>query len=81
MTAYRMTIAELKDLSEVTVICRDCSMRLTLPVETGLMPERCPSCNKVFDQHLAASFTALGRFVREGKATESRIEFAIKDNL
>jgi len=78
MTPYQITVVELRDLTEVSVTCTTCKTRLTLPIETGLLPDQCPSCNKVLDDHLKTAFTALGRFMREGKAAESRIELPIQ---
>ena len=40
MTAYRVTVAELKDLSEVTVTCANCKTQATLPVETAPISEQ-----------------------------------------
>jgi hypothetical protein len=81
MTAYRITVVELHDLEEITVTC-GCKMRLSLPVETGILPDRCPSCNNVFDEHLKKAFAAAGRIVREGKASDSgRIQFAAREPI
>lgn len=81
MTPYRINVVELKDLEEITVVCT-CKMRLSLPVETGILPNRCPSCDSVFDEHLKKAFAAAGRLVREGKASDSgHIQFATKETI
>jgi uncharacterized CHY-type Zn-finger protein len=81
MTAYKVTVAELKDLSEVTVVCGNCRSRLMLPTETLIAPEQCPSCNKVFDEDLRNALGSLNRFVVRAKQSKSAVEFAIKDKV
>jgi hypothetical protein len=82
MTAYRVTVAELADLGEVSIVCSPgCEMRMCLSVTTGILPDRCPSCGKVFNEHLKTAFVALGRFFREGQVSESKIEFLIREKM
>lgn len=79
MTPYRINVVELKDLEEITIVC-PCKMRLSLPIETGILPDRCPSCNSVFDEHLKTAFVAAGRLMREGKAADTgHIEFSTRE--
>jgi len=40
MTAYRVAVAELEDLSEVTVTYANCKTQATLPVETAPISEQ-----------------------------------------
>jgi len=81
MVAYRITAAELKDLSEITITCAYCKKRITLQAESALIPEQCSSCNKVFDEKLRNALAAYMRFYRDGNATESKIEFLIRDKV
>ena len=71
MTAYRITVAELKDLSEVTVVCGNCRARLTLPTETLIAPDQCSSCNKLFDDDLKTALGSLNSFFV--RARQSRL--------
>lgn len=81
MTAYRVTIASPKDISEVTIVCKgeNCGTRTTVHVETAIAPTQCPSCNKAFDDDLKTALAALQRFQRSAKATKSTIEFQITE--
>jgi hypothetical protein len=83
MTAYRITIAELKDLSEVTLICGNekCSTQITLDALNAPNPDACPTCGKTFDESLKAALAALCRFHREMAQTKARIEFQIKEPI
>jgi uncharacterized CHY-type Zn-finger protein len=80
MNAYRVTIAELTDLSEITVICGSCRTRMILPV-TAPIPDTCSACNKEFDEPLRNALGAFTRFYREAKVSKSQVEFAIKEKL
>jgi len=83
MNAYRVTVAELSDLREMTVICAGlrCGTRISLSLEKGILPDRCPSCGEIFDEHLKTAFGSAGRFFREGQASGAKIEFVIKEKV
>jgi hypothetical protein len=82
MTAYRVTVAELADLSEVSIICSaGCETRMCLSITKGILPDRCPSCGRVFDEHLKTAFGSPGRFFREDQASDSKIEFSIRERM
>lgn len=80
MNAYRVTVAELHDLSEVTVICDSCKTRMILPV-TAPIPNTCSACNKEFDEPLRTGLSAFTRFYREVSASRSHVEFCIREKL
>lgn len=67
--AYRITVAERRDLAIVTVIC-ECDTALSLRIESAMIPERCASCGKPFNEKTKAALGALARFHRDGKAAE-----------
>jgi Zn-finger nucleic acid-binding protein len=81
MTAYRVTVAELSDLCEVTVICGNCKCRLVLATETLIVPDQCPSCNKVFDDDLKTALGSLNKFFVRARQSKSKVEFAIRDKV
>jgi uncharacterized CHY-type Zn-finger protein len=78
MTPYQLTVAELSDLSDVTVICVHCGTRITLKVGDSHIPDQCPSCDKHFDDFLHNGLEALYRFYQAAKHSAYRIEFPIK---
>ena len=74
--AYRVVVAERKEIAGVTVNC-ECGARLMFPVETALIPSACASCNKPYSQSVTAALIALGRFHREAAAAEASAEHPI----
>jgi hypothetical protein len=81
MRAYRVTVAELADLHEMSVVCtgQDCGTRMSLSLRKGILPDRCPSCGKLFDDHLKTAFGSAARFFREGEASDFKVEFLFRD--
>ena len=42
--AYRVVVAERKEIAEVTIVCPECGAELSIAIETAGVPESCPSC-------------------------------------
>ena len=79
--AYRVTVAQLSDLREITVVCDNCQSRLILPTDRAPIPEQCSACNKVFEDTLRNALVAFARFYREASNSKSKIEIAIREPL
>jgi uncharacterized CHY-type Zn-finger protein len=80
MNAYKVTVAELGDLAEITVVCGSCETRMVIPV-TAPIPDVCSVCNKQFDESLRTALGAFVRFYREARDSKSRVEFAIREKV
>lgn len=70
MTAYRVVVAERKDIAIVGVICDECHSVISLNVATAAIPPSCASCGKQYSENIKAALAGLGRFHREAKAAE-----------
>jgi len=80
MTAYKVTVVELSDLSELSIICGNCHTRTTWPVSAPI-PEQCPACHLVLDESLRNAMAAFARFNREANNTNTKIEILVRANI
>ena len=80
MTAYKITVVELSDMSELSIVCGNCSTRTTWPVSAPV-PEQCPSCHLVLDESLRNAMAAFARFRRDAGNTNTRVELLVKENI
>ena len=62
--AYRVVVAERKDIEVVTVACAECGAELSLTIATARVPEYCPSCQIIYPIPIGEALAALGRFQR-----------------
>jgi protein-arginine kinase activator protein McsA len=68
--AYRVVIAELKDIPTVTVVCDECACEISLNLDTSRMPEGCAACSKQWSDNIKNALAGLARFRRMGKTAE-----------
>ena len=80
MNAYRVTVAELGDLREITIVCANCGTRTVMPV-TAPVPEQCSSCNKVLDESIREALAWFIRFYQSASQSKSKVEFAIREKV
>ena len=76
--SYRVTVAELTDLREITVVCCNCSSKITVAVGVALTPDTCPSCRREFDQSMNHALAAFVRFYAAARASKFRLEVGIR---
>ena len=70
--AYRVVVAERKEIAIVTVICEECSVEVSVDVGTAGIPHSCPSCGKGYNENATTALTALGRFHRSAATAEEQ---------
>ena len=80
MTAYRVVIAGLKDMREITETCSKCKASVTIPMDTAPIPEICGCCGNAFNESLRNALGAYARFYRDAKNSGSTLEIAIKED-
>ena len=68
--AYRVLVAERKDIATVTVICPECGSEVSLAVEMARIPNACPSCTRPYGENVNAALAGIGRFHREAATAE-----------
>jgi hypothetical protein len=68
--AYRVLVAERKDIATVAVICPECRSEVSLAVERVRIPDACPSCARPYGESVNAALAGLGRFHREAATAE-----------
>jgi predicted RNA-binding Zn-ribbon protein involved in translation (DUF1610 family) len=68
--AYRVVVADRKDVEVVTIVCPECGAELSLKIATARLPEYCPSCQLVFRIPIPEALSALGRFQRAAATAE-----------
>ncbi len=68
--AFRVVVAERKEISVVTLICSECAAELSLSIATARVPEYCPSCQMRYRVPIQEALAALGRFHRTASAAE-----------
>jgi transposase-like protein len=81
--AYRVVVAERKEIATITIICPDCTAEVSVDAQTARIPFACPSCSKDFSDQLREALNSLGRFHRlaateEGHAGKPLFRFSIK---
>jgi len=72
--AYRVVIAERKDIEVLTVVCPECEAEVSLKAATARMPEFCPSCGRPYSIPVAEALAAFGRFQRTATTAEQNSE-------
>lgn len=72
--AYRVVVAERKDIAVVTIVCPECGSEVSLAMETARIPESCPSCEMVYRLPVRDALAALGRFHRSAATAEEHAE-------
>jgi hypothetical protein len=68
--AYRVVVAERKDIATVTVVCPECEAEVSLKIATAKVPEYCPSCEMRYRLPIGEALAALGRFHRSAATAE-----------
>ena len=76
--SYRVTVAELRDLREITVVCCNCSSKITIAVGLALIPDMCPSCRREFDQSMNTALVAFVRFYAAARVSKFRLEVGVR---
>jgi hypothetical protein len=81
--AYRVVVADRKDVEVLTIVCPECSAELSLTIATARVPEYCPSCQMIYRLPIGEALSALGRFQRAAATAEqnegkSIFRFSIK---
>ena len=84
MTAYKVTVVERPELSEITIVCDGCGTAVVVQIVTANFPKGCPSCGKAYTEETDTALAALARFHREAEKAEKRagkqlFHFAIKE--
>lgn len=69
--AYRVVVAERKDMEAVTVICPECNSEVSVLIGKSLAPEGCPSCRRPYGENVLAALAGLARFQQRGNAAET----------
>jgi uncharacterized protein (UPF0212 family) len=82
--AFRVVVADRKDVEVVTIVCPECGAELSIAIQTAGIPESCPSCQMQYTKVMVDGLVALGRFHRNAAIAEEQIgksifRFAIKD--
>jgi hypothetical protein len=72
--AYRVVVAERKDIAVVTIVCPECGSEVSLAIESARVPEFCPSCEMVYRLPVKDALAALGRFHRSAATAEEHAE-------
>jgi hypothetical protein len=72
--AYRVVVAERKDIAAITLICAECGAELSLTMETARVPEYCPSCQMIYGLAAREALVAFGRFHRAAATAEEHAE-------
>ncbi len=68
--AYRVVVADCKDIRTLTIVCPECGSEVSLSIETARVPEYCPSCQMQYSLQMREAMGALGRFHRAATAAE-----------
>ena len=72
--AYRVVVAERKDIVFVTVVCEECGSEVSINAETANVPDACPSCNKPYGDNVKTALAGLGRFHRYASTAENHAQ-------
>lgn len=70
MTAYRVVVAERKDIVVISIVCDECSSVVSLNAETAAIPSNCASCGKQYSENIRTAIGGFCRFHRSAKAEE-----------
>lgn len=81
--AYRIVVAERKDILVVTVVCEECEAEVSVNAETAGVLDACPSCNKPYAENIKTALAGLNRFhrlasIEEASSQKSIFRFHIK---
>lgn len=81
--AYRVLVAERKDIGTVTVVCAECSAEVSFDARTARVPLACASCGREYGENTREALTAFGRFHRFAATVEEHagkpiFQFSIK---
>lgn len=68
--AYRVVVAERKEIAMATLACPECGSELSLNMETAKIPQYCASCDLPFETATKEALAALGRFHRLAATAE-----------
>lgn len=82
--AFRVVIADRKDIEVVTLVCPECGAEVCLKIATARVPEYCPSCQMRYRAPIGDALAALGRFHRTAATAEEMekkpiFKFSIQD--
>ncbi|MGC2402357.1 MAG: hypothetical protein WA510_21365, partial [Acidobacteriaceae bacterium] len=82
VAAYRVVVAESKDIAVITVVCGYCESEVSMKAG-AITPEACPSCNKPYGDSIKSALVAFARFQNfateaEGHAKKPVFRFHIK---
>ena len=68
--AYRVVVAERKDIATVTLVCAFCEAEVSLLIEKALAPDACPSCRKPYGDNVLSALAGLARFHQRAAEAE-----------
>jgi ribosomal protein S27E len=71
MAAYRVVVAERKDIAIVTLVCGECKSEVSVHAETATVPVSCPSCGMDYGAAAKTALEALGTFHRMATKAET----------
>jgi len=77
MTAYRVVVAERKDIAVMSIVCDECSSRISINAETASVPVNCASCGKQYSENIRTAIGGFSRFHRSAKAEEQQAGKAV----
>lgn len=72
MTAYRVTVAERKDLLVISVVCDECDTVVSLDLSKVAVPPNCSGCGKQYSEPLRKALGFFAGFLREAKIAEEQ---------
>jgi hypothetical protein len=72
MTAYRVVVAERKEILVVSILCGECGCEISIDAGAARVPSRCPSCERRYSPHIMSALEALGTFHRDAATAEEQ---------
>lgn len=69
--AYRVVVAERRDIAIVTLVCGECKSEVSVKAETATVPIACPSCGIEYGEAAKEALEALGKFHRMATKAET----------
>jgi hypothetical protein len=80
MTAYKLTVLQLREVNSCNVVCHACKTAVSVPLDVIThVPESCPSCHLQYEPELSQTLSHLRQARMAAQQAESTIEFHIKE--
>ena len=70
--AYRVVVADRKDIEVLTLVCPECGSEVSLAIATAGIPEYCPSCQRPYRPPIGDALAAMSRFQRTATTAEQK---------